>query len=46
MSENNKIGTYKFVAEPFHVALTCRIKIAVIRNHLLHIARIHSTARV
>jgi medium-chain acyl-[acyl-carrier-protein] hydrolase len=22
MSENNKIGTYKFVAEPFHVDFT------------------------
>ena len=25
MSENNKIGTYKFVAEPFHVDFTGQI---------------------
>ena len=35
MSENNKIGTYKFVAEPFHVDFTGRLTMGVLGNHLL-----------
>ena len=30
MSENNKIGTYKFVAEPFHVDFTGRLTMGVL----------------
>ena len=36
MSENNKIGTYKFVAEPFHVDFTGRLTMGVLGNHLLN----------
>ena len=38
MSENNKIGTYKFVAEPFHVDFTGRLTMGVLGNHLLNCA--------
>ena len=33
---DNKIGTYKFVAEPFHVDFTGRLTIGVLGNHLLN----------
>ena len=36
MSENNKIGTYKFVAEPFHVDFTGRLTMGVLGNHLFN----------
>ena len=38
MSENNKIGTYKFVAEPFHVDFTGRLTMGVLA--LLSVAMI------
>lgn len=38
MSENNKIGTYNFVAEPFHVDFTGRLTLGVLGNHLLNCA--------
>ena len=34
MSENNKIGTYRFVAEPFHVDFNGRLTMGVLGNHL------------
>ena len=37
MSENNKIGTYKFVAEPFHVDFTGRLTMGVLGLSLIHI---------
>ena len=36
MSESNKIGTYKFVAEPFHVDFNGRLTMGVLGNHLLN----------
>ena len=30
MSENNKIGSYKFVAEPFHVDFNGRLTMATV----------------
>ena len=45
MSENNKIGTYKFVAEPFHVDFTGRLTMGVLGNHLLNCAGFHATER-
>ena len=45
MSENNKIGTYKFVAEPFHVDFTGRLTLGVLGNHLLNCAGFHATDR-
>ena len=38
MSESNKIGTYKFVAEPFHVDFNGRLTMGVLGNHLLNCA--------
>lgn len=45
MSDNNKIGTYKFVAEPFHVDFTGRLTLGVLGNHLLNCAGFHATDR-
>lgn len=45
MSENNKIGTYPFVAEPFHVDFTGRLTLGVLGNHLLNCAGFHATDR-
>ena len=46
MSENNKIGTYKFVAEPFHVDFTGRADNGSIgQNHLLNCAGFHASDR-
>ena len=45
MSENNKIGTYHFVAEPFHVDFTGRLTLGVLGNHLLNCAGFHATER-
>lgn len=40
-----KIGTYKFVAEPFHVDFTGRLTLGVLGNHLLNCAGFHATER-
>ncbi|MCR4765196.1 MAG: acyl-[acyl-carrier-protein] thioesterase [Bacteroidaceae bacterium] len=45
MSELGKIGTYKFVAEPFHVDFTGHLTIGVLGNHLLNVAGFHSHDR-
>ena len=45
MSGNNKIGTYKFVAEPFHVDFTGRLTMGVLGNHLLNCAGFHASDR-
>ena len=45
MSGNNKIGTYKFVAEPFHVDFTGRLTMGVLGNHLLNRAGFHASDR-
>ena len=44
MSEN-KIGNYKFVAEPFHVDFTGRLTMGVLGNHLLNCAGFHASER-
>ncbi len=44
MSEN-KIGTYQFVAEPFHVDFTGRLTMGVLGNHLLNCAGFHASER-
>ena len=41
MSENNKIGSYKFVAEPFHVDFNGRLTMGVLGNHLLNLSLIN-----
>lgn len=45
MTEENKIGTYSFVAEPFHVDFTGRLTMEVLGNHLLNCAGFHATER-
>ena len=45
MSELGKIGTYQFVAEPFHVDYTGHLTIGVLGNHLLNVAGFHSHDR-
>ena len=44
MSEN-KIGTYQFVSEPFHVDFTGRLTMGVLGNHLLNCAGFHASER-
>lgn len=45
MTDNNKIGTYSFIAEPFHVDFTGRLTLGVLGNHLLNCAGFHATDR-
>lgn len=45
MTEENKIGTYSFVAEPFHVDFSGRLTMGVLGNHLLNCAGFHATER-
>ena len=42
---DNKIGTYHFVAEPFHVDFTGRLTMGVLGNHLLNCAGFHAADR-
>ena len=34
MGEENKVGAYNFVAEPFHVDFTGKLTMGVLGNHL------------
>ncbi|MDR3118233.1 MAG: acyl-[acyl-carrier-protein] thioesterase [Mediterranea sp.] len=43
--KNNKIGTYNFVAEPFHVDFNGKLTLGVLGNHLLNCAGFHATER-
>lgn len=45
MNEDNKVGTYDFVAEPFHVDFTGRLTMSVLGNHLLNCAGFHAADR-
>ena len=36
--DDHKIGTYNFVAEPFHVDFTGKLTMGVLGNHLLNCA--------
>jgi hypothetical protein len=45
MSEYNKIGTNKLVAEPFHVDFPARTTMGVLGNHPLKCAGFHDTER-
>lgn len=42
---NNKIGSYPFVAEPFHCDFSGRLTLGVLGNHLLNCAGFHATDR-
>lgn len=41
----DKIGTYNFVAEPFHVDFTGKLTMGVLGNHLLNCAGFHASER-
>ena len=41
----NKVGEYKFVAEPFHVDFMGRLTMSVLGNHLLNVAGFHAADR-
>lgn len=43
--KTSKVGTYSFVAEPFHVDFTGRLFMGVLGNHLLNCAGFHATER-
>ena len=43
--EQNKVGHYNFVAEPFHVDFSGHLTMSVLGNHLLNCAGSHSTDR-
>ena len=45
MSNNKKIGSYKFIAEPFHVDFNGRLTMGVLGNHLLNCAGFHASER-
>lgn len=45
MENENKVGTYEFVAEPFHVDFTERLTMGVLGNHLLNCAGFHAADR-
>ena len=45
MKEYNKVGTYSFVAEPFHVDFSGHLFMGVLGNHLLNCAGFHATER-
>ena len=36
--DKEKVGTYQFVAEPFHVDFTGKLTMGVLGNHLLNCA--------
>lgn len=42
---NNKVGTYNFVAEPFHVDFNGQLTLGVLGNHLLNCAGFHANDR-
>lgn len=44
-SEENKVGSYEFVVEPFHTDLTGRLTMGVLGNHLLNCAGFHAADR-
>lgn len=44
-NNDNKIGTYQFVAEPFHVDFNGQLTLGVLGNHLLNCAGFHANER-
>ena len=41
MMSENKVGTYRFVAEPFHCDFSGKLTMSVLGNHLLNCAGFH-----
>ena len=46
MMSENKVGTYRFVAEPFHCDFSGKLTMSVLGNHLLNCAGFHAADRV
>lgn len=44
-AKENKVGTYPFIAEPFHVDFTGKLTLSVLGNHLLNCAGFHANDR-
>lgn len=42
---DNKVGTYNFIAEPFHADFNGKLTLGVLGNHLLNCAGFHATDR-
>lgn len=45
MNEDNQIGSYHFMAEPFHVDFNGRLTLGVLGNHFLNCAGFHAADR-
>lgn len=45
MTEDSKVGAYRFVAKPFHVDFMERLTMGVLGNHLLNCAGFHAADR-
>ena len=45
MMSENKVGTYRFVAEPFHCDFSGKLTMSVLGNHLLNCAGFHAADR-
>lgn len=43
--EQDKVGKYDFIAEPFHVDFTGKLTMSVLGNHLLNCAGFHAAGR-
>lgn len=43
--EENKVGCYQFIVEPFHVDFTGKLAMGVLGNHLLNCAGFHAADR-
>lgn len=43
--KDDKVGTYNFVAEPFHVDFNGKLTLGILGNHLLNCAGFHATDR-
>ena len=43
--ENNKVGKYPFVVEPFHADFTGKLTMGILGNHLLNCAGFHAADR-
>lgn len=44
-NENNKVGIYPFVVEPFHADFTGKLTMGILGNHLLNCAGFHAADR-
>ena len=44
MMSENKVGTYRFVAEPFHCDFSGKLTMSVLGNHLLNCAGFHAVS--